>query len=174
MRRTESLIEFSKAMMVLGETFNEPVSAVRIEAYYAALIDLDAAAVLAAMQQCMRSCKFFPKPAEIRELVEGDTEMRSDGAWGEVLQAIRSVGYMRFPVFEDPRIMPAIRDVWGNWERLCSTLPSEGPELVGWIKQFKSAYRSVGARAEQARLLAGVPKELGDTLKAIAATKAMR
>lgn len=173
MRHTESLIEFSKAMMVLGETFNEPVSAVRIEAYYAALLDLNAAAVMAAMQQCMRSCRFFPKPAEIRELVEGDPETRSDGAWGEVLRAIRTVGYMRFPAFEDPRIMPAIRDVWGSWERLCSTLPSEGPELVGWIKQFKSAYRSVGARADQAQLMAGVPKAIGETLKQIAASKGM-
>lgn len=174
MSSPEKLIEISKAMMVLGETFNEPVSAIRIEAYYAALSDLDTTAVLAAMHHCMRSSKFFPRPAEIREMVAGDTESKADGAWGEVLHAIRTVGYMRFPLFDDQRIMPAIRDVWGSWERLCTTLPAEGPELVGWIKQFKSAYRSSTLRMEQAQLMAGMSKAIGETLKQIAATKGMQ
>lgn len=164
---------FAEAMGVLGETFNEPVSELRIESYFDALKDLDAAEVLTAMRQSVRWSRFFPKPAELREIIEGDTQSRADGAWGDVLKAIRSVGYMRFPAFEDERIMPAIRDVWGSWERLCTTLPAEGPELVGWIKQFKGAYRSADVRAEHSKLMSGMSPELRKALSNISALKGM-
>lgn len=164
----------SQALLVLSETFNEPVSEVRAEAYFSALSDLPMASVAHATRAALRSCRFFPKPAELRELIEGDPETRADAAWGYLLEGIRQVGYMRFPVFEDPRIMIAVRDVWGTWERLCSTLPAEGPELVGWIKQFKSAYQSADRRADYAKLASGVPPDIATALGTLAAQKAMK
>ena len=165
---------FSQALLVLSETFNEPVSETRAEAYFVALNDLPIEAVVAATRAALRSLTFFPKPIELRELIEGDSTTRADLAWGDVLRGIRQVGYMGFPAFDDSRVMMAVRDVWGSWERLCSTLPSEGPELVGWMKQFKSAYQSADRRAEYQRLAAGVPPQITQALNAIAVRKEMK
>lgn len=174
MSPSERLVAFTKAMMVLGETFNEPVSAVRIEAYSAALNDLDENAVLAAMHQCLRSSKFFPRPADIRELAQGGPRSdRADLAWGELITAVKRIGWCGFPVFDDPAVMPTIRAVWGSWTALCETLPADGPELVGWMKQFKSAYQSVDARAEREVTLNQLPTPLAQTLKQIADGKGM-
>ena len=64
-------VEFIKALAVLGEVFNETVSDVRIEAYFAVLRDHPIEAVTAACQTALKRCKFFPRPAELREFMEG-------------------------------------------------------------------------------------------------------
>lgn len=161
--------------MVLGETFNEPVSAVRIEAYYSALSDLDLSAVLEAMHTCLRSSKFFPRPADIRELAQGGPRAdRADLAWGELIQAVKRVGWARFPTFTDPNVMPTIQSVWGSWVSLCETLPAEGPELVGWMKQFKSAYQSIDARAEREVHFNRLPGDLQKAIGGLAETKVLK
>ena len=49
----------------------------------------------------------------------------------------------------DPRTLRAVNELWGGWRRLCETLPAEGPELVGWIKQFKATYQGVERASER-------------------------
>lgn len=175
MTSTEQLVAFAKAMGVLGEAFNEPVSSVRVEAYWSALNDLDGQAVLAAMEQCLRTSKFFPRPADIRELAQGGSKAdRADLAWGELIHAVKRLGWARHPIFEDPSVMPTIQAVWGSWVSLCETLPAEGPELVGWMKQFKSAYQSVSARDEREVAFHRLPSAIQQSLGAIAASKALK
>lgn len=147
--------KFATLMMTLGETFNEPVSKVRLDAYAMALSDLPVADVLAAMQDCIRTCKFFPRPAEIRERVTGDTEDRAQLAWASVVREVPRVGYYRTPSLP-AETMTAITAVWGSWQRLCETLPADGPELLGWRKAFLQAYGASERRNERA-LTAGEP-----------------
>lgn len=135
-------MSFAEAMHVLGETFNEPVSDVRTEGYFDALREFPMVDVASAVRMALRTCKFFPRPVELRELITGKSEDRADAAWGELVREVRRVGYIGQPQFADARVMRAIRETWGTWQRLCETLPNEGPELVGWIKQFKAAYQS--------------------------------
>lgn len=146
---------FAEAMHALGETFNEPVSPIRTEAYFDALSDLSIEQVNAAVRLALRSCKFFPKPVELRELIGGAPDANADAAWGEVQREIGRVGYLGTPKFSDPRTALTVREVWGGWRRLCETLPAEGPELVGWVKQFKSTWQSQDRRDVEKRLEAG-------------------
>ena len=165
---------FAEALHVLGETFNETISDVRAEAYFRALQDLPIEVVNAAVLTALRTSKFFPKPVEVRDLVFGNVDSRADAAWSAVIREIRRVGYVGTPSFDDSRVLDAVRDVWGGWARLCETLPAEGPELVGWIKQFKSAYRSVDARSHQPQLPAtALPTELQKRLESVARSKDM-
>ena len=164
---------FAEGMFVLGETFNEPVSEIRAEAYFDALKDFTLAQATTAVRLAMRTLRFFPKPVELREMVEGTPEGNADAAWADVLTQIRRVGYMGVPTFHDPRTTEAIRHVWGGWARLCETLPGEGPELVGWVKQFKAVYRTVDMRQIQARLESGAPPRVMQLLKDITARHAM-
>jgi hypothetical protein len=143
---------FAEAMLTLCETFNEPLSDVKVEAYFGALNDSDIGAVLGACRHALRSCKFFPRPVELREFITGSAEDAAEQAWAAVLGEIRRVGYIGRPNLE-PRALRAVNELWGGWQRLCETLPGEGPELVGWIKQFKATYASVD-RAEERLLTA--------------------
>jgi hypothetical protein len=144
-------VDFAEAMLILCETFGEPISDLRTEGYFSALSDLPLPSVRAGMNQAMRGCKFFPRPVELRELIEGRAEDAAEAAWGAVLKEIRRVGYIGVPELE-PRVLRAVNELWGGWRRLCETLPAEGPELVGWIKQFKATYASV-ARADEVKQL---------------------
>ena len=146
---------FAEAMHVLGETFNEPVSTIRAEAYFDALSDLEWWQVERAVRTSLKTATFFPKPVELRALVEGTTEEKADTAWGEVIQQVRAVGYMGRPRFSDPGTFTAIQALWGGWQQLCETLPNEGPELVGWVKQFKATFQTLTHRETRQQLGSG-------------------
>lgn len=138
--------QFAEAMHALGETFNEPVSDIRSETYFDALREFTIEQVNGAALVAIRSCKFFPKPVELRELILGTPEGHADDAWAELIREVRRVGYIGAPSFSDERTERAINETWGSWRRLCETLPGEGPELIGWIKQFKAAFQSLEKR----------------------------
>ena len=148
-------IAFAEALHVLAETFGEPMSDLRTEGYFNALSDLSIAQVNVAVRHAMRSCKFFPKPAELREAVTGTADEAAQKAWDAVLKEIRRVGYIGTPSLE-PRAIRAVNELWGGWRRLCETLPAEGPELVGWIKQFKSTYANVEVETRREMTMASL------------------
>lgn len=137
---------FAEAMYALAETFNETISAVRTEAYFNALDDFSMAQINGAVLMALRTCTFFPKPVELRTLITGKSEDNADAAWAELIREVRRVGYIGTPEFSDGRTLRAICETWGTWPRLCETLPGEGPELIGWMKQFKAAFQSGDAR----------------------------
>jgi len=154
---SSDLAAFGKNMLVLSKAFNEPLDdqGIRVDAYFDALSDLSIEQVHAAVRLSLRSCRFFPKPVELRELVMGTPDANADVAWGELTREIARVGYLGTPRFSDERTAITVREVWGSWLRLCETLPGEGPELVGWMKQFKSAWLSQDRRDLEKRLTAG-------------------
>lgn len=61
---------FAQRLAVLAEILAEPVSPVRIAGYRAALDDLPPDEVYAAIGQAAKSCIYFPKPVEIRTIVD--------------------------------------------------------------------------------------------------------
>jgi hypothetical protein len=146
---------FAEGMLLLSETFNEPFSDVKIESYFDVLREFDIADVSGAVRHALRTCEFCPRPAKLREFIEGNADDAADAAWGAVLKEIRRVGYMGVPNLE-PRSLEAVRQLWGGWRRLCETLPGEGPELVGWIKQFKATYASVERREQHQLTMASL------------------
>lgn len=143
---------FAEAMHALCETFNEPMSDIRSEAYFDALCEFGIEQVNDAARLAIRQCRFFPRPVELREFIIGTAEGHADTAWAELVREIRRVGYIGTPDFSDERTLRAICETWGSWRRLCETLPGEGPELIGWIKQFKAAFQSLEKR-DTSRLL---------------------
>lgn len=163
--------EFARALFVLGETFHEPISDLRAEGYFDAMSDFTLEAAEAAIRAALKTCRFFPRPVELREMVQGDPESNADSAWAEVIRMVQHVGYTRHPIFADSRTMLAVQAVWGSWVRLCETLPAEGPELVGWMKQFKSAHKSHDVRQRVDALSAGMPSGIKDMLADIAKRK---
>ena len=144
---------FAEAMLALAETFNEPLTDVKTEAYFDALREFTTPQVLGAMKLALYRSKFMPRPADLRECIEGDREEAATAAWGAVLREIRRVGYLGHPDL-DARSLRAVKELFGSWQRMCERLPAEGPELLGWVKQFKQVYASV-ERTDQRALAMG-------------------
>ena len=140
---------FATLMLGIGETYGESVSDVRIEVYFAALADLDLADVRQAATVLVRTQKFFPRPSELREAVNGSQDDRAELAWMKLLVLVRRIGYVgtdgkgAAPDFDgDLALKRAALELYGGWQRLCASLPADGPELLGFAKQFKASYRA--------------------------------
>lgn len=149
---------FAALMLGLGEVYGEPVSDVRMEIYFAALADLDIETVRAAATAHVRLSKFFPRPAELREVIDGSADDRAELAWAAVLNLVRRYGYTgtdgkgKPPAFPDEVTRRAALDMYGSWRALCAKLPGEGPELLGAAKLFKAAYRAKHLLAQRNEL----------------------
>jgi len=108
-----------------------------------------------------RTQKFFPRPSELREGIDGSSDERADLAWTHLLQEIRRVGpYGRWnrekhdvepptPTFFDDAAKRAALELYGGWPALCEKLPGDGPALLGAAKLFKATYRAYANRVNR-------------------------
>jgi hypothetical protein len=143
---------FGVELALVAEAFGEALSPTRIEAYFLALAEYDLGAVRAALRQTIKTHKFFPKPAEIREVIEGGgTEDRSVLAWSRFLRAVERVGTYQSVDFGDP-VLHATVEAMGGWTEQWKLERMDEREL---------GYK----RAEFVRLYAALSKR-GDTLSA--------
>jgi hypothetical protein len=160
---------FGGLMAGLGEAFNEPVSEARVAIYFEALEDLPIDALQSAARAYAKTGRFFPKPVELRDLVQGTTEDHAEVAWLYVVREVRRVGWSGTPRWPDAATEHAALGLFGGgWRTLCEHLPAQGPELLGYRKAFVAAY---GAAARQTALTA-LPPTRSEAKQALADLKA--
>jgi uncharacterized protein (DUF736 family) len=115
--------EFRALLKSLGEVWGEAVSAERGLLYFGALADHSIDAVRAAILVAIKTKTFFPKPAELRQIIEGSSDDRALTAWTRVETAIKSLGTYQSVTFDDPILHATLWQMggWGNawaWDRL--------------------------------------------------------
>jgi hypothetical protein len=148
--------EFATLMLGLGETYGEAVSDARMEIYFAALADFEMSAIRAALNVHVRTSKFFPRPAEIREAIGGSAEDRAEVAWSAVQRLVRRHGWANPPRPEnwpDEATRHAAMELYGGWTALCENLPAAGPEMLGTAKLFKASFAAYARRDDRAAAL---------------------
>lgn len=131
-------------LALLSQTFNESISEMRAEAYWIALDDCELSEIQHAALHAMRTLKFFPKPAELRELVDGSREDDAERAWQEYKTQARRVGGYGSPQL-DAALAETIVLVFGSWEGACWS--DYSPEM--WAakrKEFGRTYRILRQR----------------------------
>lgn len=81
-----------KRLYALAEALGETLTPKRIDLYLQCLSDIDGEKVNAALESALLTCKWFPKIAEIREMVMGNPvvadDAEADTAWANVIRYV--------------------------------------------------------------------------------------
>lgn len=146
---------FRHRLEALAEVFNTKLSAARIALYFEALRDLDLSVVVAALNDAVKVCKFFPKPAELREFALGNGEDRTETAWLAFRKAMKVAGSYASVSLLDAALAETVIAMFGTWPGACSQELS--PEM--WAskrKEFGRVYHvQLGRELQGGRYLPG-------------------
>ncbi len=141
--------EFIRRLVALAEIFDKSLSVSTQTLYFDAMSNYDFPEVMAALDQALATCRFFPRPSELREFANAGTEHDAEAAWMEYKHMARIYGG-----YSSPELPAALADtlvaVFGSWENACWVELS--PEM--WAakrKEFDRVYRVVTNRGSRGR-----------------------
>jgi hypothetical protein len=154
--------KFSELLMVLGEIFDKSLSAGLIMIYFDALKIYTDEQIERAIKTASLTCKFFPKPSELLEFINGNSTDRGVLAWEKFYRALGRVGTYQSVIFDDPVIHSAI-ELMGGWIEAGKWLMDE----MKWKqKEFLSLYPVMARKREHPEHLAGII-EMGNNRKGL-------
>lgn len=139
---------FKEAMEAMFAAFDREATKASFMGYWMGLQDMELRSVQAAVALAMRRCKFLPKPAELRELVEGPPETQAELAWNDVLKAT-ALGPYKHIDFADKCINAVIRGL-GGWPSFLSRFTDAESEKWARIDFMKSYGRMQGRLSSEA------------------------
>ncbi|HEY2567184.1 MAG TPA: DUF6475 domain-containing protein [Candidatus Aquirickettsiella sp.] len=122
---------FFASLAVIAETVNRKISPILMKAYWECLKDYPFVEVQHALGEVLKNPDikkhpYFPLPADVVEIIEGDINSNSLLAWTEVMRGIRQVGHYDSVIFSDELIHAVIQDM-GGWISLCQHTEKELP-----------------------------------------------
>lgn len=142
MKTQQGVTRFAELFMGLCEVFDKKYSPLLMDVYYQALNDFEFKQIEKVVNNIVKTCRFFPKPAEFVEAITGGNSALSDAALiqcDQVVRCISSIGAYRSIWFDDPVTNAVIQKTFGGWEKICD-LPEEEKK---WIRRdFMAAYES--------------------------------
>jgi len=159
----EHVEEFMKAMTILSEVYDRPLSRAALLIYYRLLEKYPWEKVKAALETVLKTCRFFPRPAEIISLIEGrDEEAEILSAWKELLKEIREKGSWSENPFrerkdERSRRIAEIVEVLGGWKACCEWEEKDYPQLLG---VFTRIYRALERAERKKAVMEAASKEM--------------
>lgn len=120
-----------------GESLGSKIDGT-LEVYRLSLMDIDGKLLEASALQHIGASKWFPSISELREAAlsiinHGDES--AEEAWGEVKRAIRIYGSYREPVFQNIRILQAVKIM--GWIPLCMS-ENEVADRAHFFKVYQS------------------------------------
>ena len=155
MRNKIDETKIAEAFTVLCELHERQMPPVVSKLYIEVLKEFSAEQITMAISRSIRELKWFPKPAELIEFIQGPTPQIKDVAEiqaAEVIRQISPVGYYGCPVFSDP-VTDRLFQGRFRWQSVCSLAESD---LKWFVREFKEAYRAHKVLDESPRLEAPV------------------
>ena len=141
------------------------------QAYGAMLNDIPGPIQMEAVKNVVKTCKFLPSIAEIREEAKRLTLMATgkesnipEKEWETVYKAIGTVGYYRIPEFTNKITAKTVKAM--GWRLLCGADTTMMPALRSqFLRTFKAIEQQEKAERRSARSLQdGRLKEIGKTV----------
>lgn len=156
----EDLRALTKLIAALAANWGREADEATYEAYRIGLDDLPIEDIAQAVAKAIRTCKFMPPAAELRELAGAASEMKLDDrailAWDVFQKAVVAHGSYATVDFDDPAINATVRSL-GGWVACCDKTPEDFDK---WLrKDFERVYRSycrVGVGEEVGAPLVGI------------------
>ena len=146
-------VSTTKAIAPLQLAFKGALEKDRLQFYVMMLSDIPPQILDAAVKKLIMTNKFLPSIAEIRETaygikgtISGTAAPDESEAWGEVVKAIRSVGYCGKPKFSHEAITTAVNNI--GWQDICMTTYDGMNTLRA---QFRRAYQLAVRRQKDNR-----------------------
>lgn len=143
--------KFKEFMIVLFELFDKPMSEMLMSIYWKTLEPFTDAECQKAFETVIATARFFPKPVDFIEALQGKEEDRAARAWLLVAHAIRRVGNYKSVKFVDPAIHSVIQDM-GGWVKLCDTLEKD---MTWRQREFENLYSILGHEGKHPEYLCG-------------------
>jgi hypothetical protein len=152
----------ASCVALLAETFGKVASATRIEAYAIGLSGLSDEHVKAATQAALRSSKFMPSPAELRELAgEAKPEDAAERAWSQFSDAVTRYGPYKTLFFEDCVISAVVRS-FGGLEVVIEYTDEEWQFFRARFLKAYAARRRTGVGDEEGAPLLGYADRINE------------
>lgn len=155
--------KFAELMTILCEAFDrKPLSDGLIEIYWKIFKPLTEEEAQSIINQAILALKFFPKPAEILELLQGDKTERAIQAWEKFYHAISRIGPYKSVEFDNPAIHSTI-ELMGGWIEAGNWTTEE----MKWKqKDFLMIYSVMEKKNKHPEYLAGIG-EMENTKKGL-------
>mgnify|MGYP001571222255 CR=1 FL=1 len=140
---------FAVQLAMLSEVFDKELSTAASEAYFGALRRYDIEAVRLAVERAICQCQFFPRPAQLIDLLEGGTiEDRAMLAWNRVLGALEAHGTGQSVDFGDQALHAAVLTIggwgvgdWGRWDE-----QEEGYARAAFLRAYRALHNAPRSR----------------------------
>jgi len=115
-----------------------------IDIYFKALEQFEMDEVIKAITKAAVSCKFFPKPVELIEFVQGKIEDKAEIECNKAFEALKRIGPYQSVCFDDFITQAVIKQGFGGWVKFCgeSMVETEHFERKDFIKLYESYSRS--------------------------------
>jgi hypothetical protein len=141
--RDEDFEMFCKLMNLSAQvTIGETKTDEELGFYFELLSDLNYSDVAKAIRTHMNTCSFFPKPADIRNIISPPASKELKNVKGEVefnkvLRLVQKYGRYSSMEFDDPKLTYAIQSA-GGWIALCESTEYTLPAIK---RSFIAAYQ---------------------------------
>ena len=129
--------KFVSAMTGLGAIFEKSITESMVKLYWQVLKDFSDDEVHEAINRALITCKFMPKPSELREIIQGSSKDHAVDEWAKVISEMRRTGSYGNPRLSD--VTKKVVDQIGGWSQLCA-LSYRELEFKG--KSFAEIYES--------------------------------
>ncbi len=133
---------FAKNITGLGALFDKDVPQSLMDLYWETLSDLTDDQFEKACQTAARKLKFFPRPAELLEMIQDDQEALALTVWEKLNRAIREYGQYRSIEFDDPAISATVESL-GGWVAACLWRTDDLPHRR---REFLATYQVMSQR----------------------------
>jgi hypothetical protein len=139
--------KFVECMAGLACAFGREITQAGWAGLWMGLCDLELADVQRAVLVAIRTSKFWPAVAELRELAGVlPPQARAAIAWDSFAAAVLEFGGYRSVAFDDAALTATVRSL-GGWQRLCAM---NADEFDRWLrKDFERLYQIHAACAPQ-------------------------
>lgn len=143
---------FSENLTALCEVFDREISNSLTKVYWETLKPYSDAQCKRAFVAAFKTCKFFPKPADLIELLDGTMEDRATEAWAKVCKAVQRIGPYESVEFDDPVIHSVIQAM-GGWVQI------QNCDMNEWKwrgKEFEKLYVRMSKEEDHPKALPGI------------------